>query len=125
MLIMPTAINNIVAASKQVLVTKSDRYARRCRSRKIESEEDVEAYFDSVGWTVDSPLVDTLHVETRDARQSRDLAVSAVAIEIDKKTQQIVPVCSRFEFHPPRLLRGLEVTLSPRLLPTPAIRSCR
>lgn len=59
-------------------------------------------------------------------KKSQDIEVaSADVVDADLATDRAIPTSSRPESQPPRLLRGLEVTLSPRLLPTPAIRSCR
>jgi len=51
-------------------------------------------------------------------------AGSADAVAADLATSRRIPTRARTEFHPPRLLRGLDVTLSPRLLPVPSSRSC-
>lgn len=49
---------------------------------------------------------------------------SADAIAADLATPRHIPTKALSEFHPPRFLRGLEITLAPRLLPVPDVRSC-
>lgn len=116
-------VDDILNSSKQILFDSSEKYAEDCRSQEIESEADAYAFYDSVGWGNDSPLVNIWVVETKESRLARDCAASAASVETNRISQRNVPYCSRPEFQPPRLMRGLEVTLSPRLLPIPAVRS--
>lgn len=61
------------------------------------------------------------------ARLEKTENASADAVADDLATTRQIPVSARPEIQPPRLLRmrGLEITLSPRLLPIPAACSCR
>lgn len=57
-------------------------------------------------------------------RQKQDLAAAVSFVLADLSTARPIPAASRTEFQPPRPVRGLEITLAPRLLPIPAARSC-
>lgn len=57
--------------------------------------------------------------------EEKAASASAESIQADLSTPCVIPSLAHTEFHPPGLIRGLEVTLSPKFFQVPAARSCR
>lgn len=130
---MQIELCEILSSARQVLYATSGRYRARCdaaarRVRVGDGDKWIEQYFDLCGWDKDnSSLVQTWMIDTPEARAQRDLPASAEAVAADSLTHRAIPTAAHSEFQSPRLvrLRGLDFTLSPRLLPIPTARSCR
>lgn len=74
---------------------------------------------DHIGWRGNTNLCAVIA-----AKRGLDRAAGLVQEARAAATPCSVPPQSYLEFQPPRPVRGLEVTLAPRLLPIPVARSC-
>lgn len=95
----------------------ADKYVARCRRHGVSP----------LSHSARNRWGDELHPDITAAavcRLESTVVGSADAVAVDLATPRHIPAKALSEFHPPRLLRGLEITLSPRLLPAPTLRSC-